>query len=71
MNFNFAVKLNIKSRDLESKFYLIIMAIISSLVAIYLYSFALSTYSEDDMNSTSGLYSLKPRITEEITKLPK
>ncbi|MDP2668912.1 MAG: hypothetical protein Q8P07_03715 [bacterium] len=70
MNFNFAVKVNIKSRDFETNFYMIIMAIVSSFAAIWIYSFASDTLSEDIINSTTGLNVLRPRLNEEIIKPP-
>ena len=69
MNFNFAVKLNIQSKDFETKFYMIIMVLVTSLLAIWIYEFAFSMLSEDAANSTTGFNVLRPRLTEEI-KIP-
>jgi len=66
MNFNFAVKINIKSRNFETNFYMIIMVLVSSFVAIWIYAFASDTLSEDTINSTTGFNILRPRLTEEV-----
>lgn len=58
--------MNVKSKDFETKFYMIIMILVSSLLAIGIYSFASSMFSEDSMNSTTGFNVVRPRLTEEI-----